>query len=67
MSSTMTYQVSYVVKGDPSAGKIEVSDHYPKVGERVTLNGYPYKVVELQDLIPARAEFCYVHVVCEPL
>lgn len=63
----MIYQVSYVVRGQKHAGKIEQIDHYPQLGETIELEGRPYRVVDTEELIKPLAEFCMVHVVCEPL
>lgn len=62
----MIYQVSYVIRGEKGAGKIEQLDHYPQPGETVDLRGRKYRVVEVEDLIPPKAQFCYVHALCEP-
>lgn len=62
----MIYQVSYVIRGQKGGGKIEQMDHYPKPGETVDLYGRVYRIVEVEDLIPPRAKFCYVHALCEP-
>ena len=61
----MVYQVSYVVRGQKGAGKIEVIDRYPRIGELVKLQGQLYRIVQLEDLIPGKAQFCYVHALCE--
>lgn len=62
----MIYQVSYVIRGEKGEGKIEQIDHYPRLGETVNLDGKAYRIVEVEDLIPPRAKFCYVHALCEP-
>ncbi len=64
--AAMTYQVSYVIRGERGAGKIAAADHYPEIGEEVELAGRRYRIIEVEDLIPPRAEVCYVHVLCEP-
>ena len=61
----MLYQVSYVVRGEKGAGKIEQIDHYPRIGELVKLRGQIYRIIQLEDLIPPKSKFCYVHAVCE--
>lgn len=61
----MTYHVSYVIRGERGAGKIVEVDHYPEVGEEVELAGRRYRIVEVEDLIPPRAEVSYVHALCE--
>jgi len=63
----MIYQVSYVIRDPKNPGEIVNSDHYPRIGELVTLKGRSYRVVEVKDLIPPRAKFCYVHALLEPV
>lgn len=69
----MIYQVSYVInrpkgKKKKAADNLDLveSDHYPQVGEMVTVEGKRYRIVEVVDLIPPRAQFCYVHALVEP-
>ena len=63
----MIYKVSYVVEGGSHPGAIVNSDRRPRVGERVELDGKPFEVVEVIDLLPPRGDFTYVHATCEPV
>jgi len=60
------YKVSYVVTGASHPGAI-LNDGRPRVGERIRLDGEPFEVVEVIDLMPPRGEFAYVHATCEPV
>ena len=63
----MIYKVSYVVEGAAHPGAIVNDDRRPNVGERVELDGEPFEIVEVIDLLPPRGEFAYVHATCEPV
>ncbi len=63
----MIYKISYVVAGSSHPGAIVNDDRRPRVGERIQLDGVPFEVVEVIDLMPPRGEFAYVHVTCEPV
>lgn len=58
---TPVYKVSYVVRGEDHPGAILNTDHPPRVGERVHIGERDFQVVEVQELIPARDEFHFLH------
>ena len=62
----MIYKVSYVIVGKPHLGTIVNLDARPVAGERVQIEGEPFEVVEVIDLIPPRGQFAYLHVTCRP-
>jgi hypothetical protein len=63
----MIYKVSYVVVGRPHPGEIVNQDAPPEVGDRVTLGGDEFEVVEIIDLAPPRGDFAYLHATCKPV
>jgi len=63
----MIYKVSYVVVGQPHPGEIINQDVPPKVGDRLTLGGEEFEVIEVIDLAPPRGDFAYLHVTCQPV
>jgi len=63
----MIYKVSYVVKGGSHPGAIVNSDKHPTVGEIVTLGKHQFRIAEVEDLIPPRYNFAFIHVLCVPL
>ncbi len=63
----MIYKVSYVVIGQPHPGAITNQERAPRVGDRVTLEGKPFEVVEVIDLAPPRGDFAYLHATCRPV
>jgi hypothetical protein len=63
----MIYKVSYVVVGEQHPGEIVNQDLPPEVGDRVTLGGEEFEVVEIIDLAPPRGDFAYLHATCKPV
>lgn len=63
----MIYKVSYVVVGQPHPGAIVNLENPPHVGDRVVLDGQPFEVTEVIDLVPPRGDFAYLHVTCRPV
>ena len=62
----MIYQVSCVVVGRPHPGAIINLDAPPRVGDRINLGNEVFEVLEVQDLIPPRGDFAFLHVTCRP-
>jgi len=55
------YKVSFVVIGSDYPGAIVNRDHAPYLGERITLGGHQFEVIEVLNLMPPRGEFHYIH------
>jgi len=58
---TPIYKVSYVVRGEDHPGAILNMEHAPRVGEHVHIGEREFTVVEVQELIPPRDEFHFLH------
>ncbi len=58
---TPIYKVSYVVRGEDHPGAILNTDRAPRVGEHVHIGEREFTVVEVQELIPPRDEFHFLH------
>ena len=63
----MIYKVSYVVKGGTHPGAIVNEDKHPEVGDIVMLGKRRFRIIEVEDLIPPRNNFAFIHVLCVPL
>ena len=63
----MIYIVSYVILGGKHPGTIQNEERQPAVGERVQLGGEEFEITEVQELVPPREGFCYLHVSCKPV
>jgi len=63
----MIYKLSYVVKGGSHPGAIINADKYPIVGDIVSLGKHKFRIAEVEDLIPPRDNFAFIHVLCVPL
>jgi hypothetical protein len=55
------YKVSYVVRGEDHPGAILNMDQPPRVGDQVHIGGRQFTVVEVQELIPPREDFHFLH------
>jgi hypothetical protein len=62
----MIYKVSYVVKGGVHPGAIVNENKHPEVGDIVTLGKRKFRIVEVEDIIPPRNNFAFIHVLCVP-
>ena len=60
------FKVSYVVRGGEHPGAILNENKKPKPGDKIVLGEDEYTVVEVQDLLPARGEFNFLHATVEP-
>jgi hypothetical protein len=56
------YKVSYVVQGEDHPGAIMNVKQRPKIGDQVKLAGRKFEVIEVQELIPPRGQFHFLHV-----
>lgn len=63
----MVYQISYVIRGQPTQGEITEIDHQPRLGEVVTIKGKHYRIIELKELIKPLSQFTYFHALCEQI
>ncbi|HET7011552.1 MAG TPA: hypothetical protein VFI11_12325 [Anaerolineales bacterium] len=55
------FKVSYVVRGEDHPGAILNTEQAPKVGDRVRIGEREFTVVEVQELIPPREDFHFLH------
>ena len=60
-----TYKVSYVVKGGDFPGGIINLEASPKVGDRIRFGDTLLEVIEVQELMPPRGGFFYLHTTCK--
>ena len=63
----MIYKVSYVIIRGSHPGAIINQDQPPKVGDQIRLNGDPFRITEVVELLPPRENFAYMHATCEPV
>ena len=61
------FKVSYVVRGGGHPGAILNETKKPKPGDKIILGEQEYQVIEVQDLLPARGEFNFLHATVEPV
>jgi hypothetical protein len=62
----MIYKVSYVVLGE-HPGTIRNENRYPVVGDVIQIGDDSFKILEVLELVPARGDFGYLHVTCQPV
>jgi hypothetical protein len=62
----MIYKVSYVVLGGQHPGAIKNQSEAPKVGEKVRLGRKNFEIVEVNELIPPREDFQFLHATLRP-
>jgi hypothetical protein len=62
----MIYKVSFVVPGRRDVGGIQNIDREPKPGDRVRIGNQTFEVVEVNELMPPRGDFAYLHATCKP-
>jgi hypothetical protein len=60
------YKISYVVEGSHYAGDLVDSDHRPSPGDTVMLDGKPYVVTYVEEVMRPVGDFGLIHVVCRP-
>jgi len=59
------YKVSYVIKNSEHPGGIINLEEQPKIGQNIHLGDLELQIVELQELMPPRGAFNYLHVTCK--
>ncbi|MBZ0319315.1 MAG: hypothetical protein K8L91_23085 [Anaerolineae bacterium] len=57
----MVYKVSYVVLGGAHPGAIINQFEQPKVGGHVKIGKNTFEIVEVNELMPARGDFAFLH------
>lgn len=62
----MIYKVSYVVLGGQHPGAIRNQSDAPKVGDKVRLGRKYFAIVEVNQLIPPREDFQFLHATLRP-
>jgi hypothetical protein len=55
------YKVSYVVLGGEYAGAIINQMEEPKPGQKVQIGKYYFEVVEVNEIMPPRNDFAFLH------
>lgn len=63
----MIYKVSYVVLGGQYPGSIRNQYEPPRVGEQVQIGRMMFEIVEVQEVIPPRDDFQFLHATVKPL
>jgi hypothetical protein len=61
------YKVSYVVVGGNFPGGIKNESEKPKVGDVVQIGRIKFKVTEIQEIMPPRDDFQFLHATVQPL
>ena len=59
-----TYKISYVVKGSDHPGGIINLDYHPQIGDEIRFGGILLEVIEVEELMPPRGGFFYLHTTC---
>ncbi|MCL4252808.1 MAG: hypothetical protein KJ043_03400 [Anaerolineae bacterium] len=59
----MVYKVSYVIQGGNLPGAIRNETEMPKLGMRVKVGSYIFRVVEVYEMMPPRDGTQFIHVV----
>ncbi len=62
-----TYKVSIVVLGAEHSGAIVNLPDMPQVGQRVKVGDMEVEIVEVQELMPPRGDFHFMHATCRQL
>ncbi|MBI5928369.1 MAG: hypothetical protein HY862_03620 [Chloroflexi bacterium] len=57
----MVYKVSYVVLGGGHPGAIINQFEEPEVGQHVRIGKKTFEIVEVNELMPARGDFAFLH------
>jgi len=63
----MIYKVSYVVKGGEYPGSIKNEYEEPKVGSRVKVGPIECEILEIQQIMPPRGDFLFLHATVVPV
>ncbi len=62
----MIYQVSYVVRGSKHPGAFINQFIRPEVGDTVEIGDEVFKIEEVQNILPPRGDFQFLHVTVIP-
>lgn len=62
----MIYKVSYVIVGDKHKGGIKNQIDRPQVGDKVRFGRETYQVTEVQEIMPPRDDFQFLHATAKP-
>lgn len=62
----MIFKVSYVVRDGRLPGGIKNETEHPQIGNVVRIGRYQFQVVEIEEVMPPRGEFWYLHAIVEP-
>jgi hypothetical protein len=62
----MVYKVSYVVQGGEYPGGIKNESERPKVGDIVQVGPMMFEVMEIQEIMPPRDDFQFLHATIRP-
>ena len=63
----MIYKVSYVILGGKHKGGIKNQDERPKVGDQVRFGRGTYEIIEVQEIMPPRDDFQFLHATARPI
>ena len=63
----ITYKVSYVVIGGEYPGAIVNELKRPQVGDRIEIGQVTFEVVEVQEVVPPRGDFAFLHATVKPV
>lgn len=63
----MIYKVSYVVIGGKHPGGIMNHIEPPKVGDRVEIGKMTFEIIEVQEIMPPRGDFQFLHATVRPV
>lgn len=63
----MIYTVSYVVIGVKHPGAIRSQHEPPRVGGRVRIGRETFEVIEVQEIMPPRDDFQFLHATLRPI
>lgn len=63
----MIYKVSYVVKGGEYPGSIKNEYEEPRVGAHVKVGPIECEILEIQQIMPPRGDFLFLHATVIPL
>ncbi len=63
----MIYKVSYVVIGGEYPGSIRNETERPQVGSIVQIGRVKFEVMEVQEIIPPRDDFQFLHATVRPI
>lgn len=62
----MIYKVSYVVQGGEYPGGIKNQYDRPEIGGSVQIGRMVFEIVEVQEIMPPRDDFQFLHATVKP-